>query len=272
MVIGPRIGKYDSNGKPKTIPAHHIPMAIIGTFILAFGWFGFNPGSTLGATGSGNLRIGIVAVNTMLASAGGALSAILYMKAKTDKFDAGMSVNGFLGGLVAITAPCAFVSAWAAVVIGLIAGVLVVASCFFWERVGIDDPVGAISVHGVGGIFGLLCVGIFADGKYGGGWNGVGAAEYLGKAGQGVTGVLYGDSKQLVAQIIGSIVCIAWSFGSALVFFKIQNAIKPIRPSREDELAGLDIPEMGALAYPYFSNNESDIDLAAASEPTPIGA
>ena len=272
MVLGPRIGKYDKSGKPNTIPGHHIPMAIIGTFILAFGWFGFNPGSTLGAVGSGNLRISVIAVNTMLASAGGALSAILYMKAKTDKFDAGMSVNGFLGGLVAITAPCAFVSSWAAVVIGLIAGVLVVVSCFFWEKIGIDDPVGAISVHGVGGIFGLLCVGIFSDGKYGAGWNGVGATDYLGKPGLGVTGILYGDSKQLIAQIVGAIVCIAWSFGSGYIFFKIQNAIRPIRPSAADELAGLDIPEMGALAYPYFSKDEGDIDLAADNEPTPIGA
>ncbi len=252
LVLGPRTGKYGKDGKPRVLKAHHIPMAVIGTFILAFGWFGFNPGSTLGAVGAGNLRISIIAVNTMLASAGGAMAAILFIKARTGKYDPGMSINGFLGGLVAITAPCAFVNALNAVIIGVIAGILVPLACEFFEKRGIDDPVGAISVHGVGGIFGLLSVGIFSDGVYGAGWNGVGATEYLGKAGLGVTGILHGDSKQLVAQVIGAVVCMVWSFGSAYIFFKIQNAIRPIRPSVEDELAGLDLPEMGALAYGEF--------------------
>lgn len=256
IVLGPRIGKFDANGKPKVIPGHHIPMAIIGTFILAFGWFGFNPGSTLGAVGGGNIRIGVIATNTMLASAGGAFSAIMYMRLKTGKFDPGMSVNGMLAGLVAITAPCAFVQGWSSVVIGLIAGVLVIWSCSFWESRGIDDPVGAISVHGVCGIFGLLSVGIFSDGTFGAGWNGVGADKYLGEAGKGVTGILYGDSSQLIAQIVAAIVCMVWSFGSAFIFFKVQGKFMKLRPTAEEEIAGLDLPEMGTLAYPAFTLGE----------------
>ena len=244
-VLGPRIGKYDSNGKPRAMPGHNIPMAIIGTFILAFGWFGFNPGSTFGASGAGNLRIGIIAANTMLASAGGAIGAMCFWsrKSKGGYPDPSMIANGFLAGLVAITAPCAFTSSGWSVVIGLLAGVLVCVSIEFWEKKGIDDPVGAISVHGVCGVFGLLCVGIFSDGTYGGGWNGVDAA--LG----GVKGLLYGDFGQLMAQIIDSVVVIAWAYGMSLIFFKVQNNISPIRSSREDEIAGLDVPEMGVVAY-----------------------
>ena len=161
MVIGPRLGKF-KNGKPVAIPGHHLPMAIVGTFILAFGWFGFNAGSTMAGT---DLRISVIAVNTMLASAGGALSAMVYMMLRFGKPDPSMMANGFLAGMVAITAPCAFTNAIWSVVIGLIAGVLVCVSVFFVEgRLKIDDPVGAISVHGVNGAFGCLAVGIFSDG------------------------------------------------------------------------------------------------------------
>ncbi len=252
LVLGPRLGKYTREGKPVAMPGHHIPMALIGTFILAFGWFGFNPGSTLGSTGAGNLRIGVIAVNTMLASAGGALSALLYMKWRFGKYDPSMAANGLLAGLVAITAPCGFVTAWSSVLIGLIAGVLVCVSVFFWERLGIDDPVGAVSVHGVNGLWGLISLGLFADGTYGAAWNGVGATEYLGKAGQGVTGLLYGDSSQLLAQLISAGVCIVWAFGSSYTFFRIQKLLMPIRSTVEDELEGLDLPEMGVAAYPEF--------------------
>ncbi len=243
IVVGPRIGKYDKDGKPNAIPGHHLPMALIGTFILAFGWFGFNPGSTLAMSGGGALRAGVVAVNTMLASAGGAFAALFYMKRKFGKYDPSMAANGFLAGLVAITAPCAFVTAWSSVVIGVIAGFLVCVSVFFWEKRGIDDPVGAVSVHGVCGLFGVLAVGIFADGTYGDPWNGVAGP---------VKGILYGDAKQFVAQLISAVVCIAWAFTTAYVFFKVQSKFMRLRPTAEEEIAGLDLPEMGALAYPDF--------------------
>lgn len=255
LALGPRLGKYNKDGSANALPGHHIPMAIIGTFILAFGWFGFNAGSMLGAAG-GNLRIGVVATNTMLASAGGAMAACLLMKIKFGKYDPSMCANGFLAGLVAITAPCAFVNASSSVLIGALAGVLVVASIFFWEKRRVDDPVGAISVHGVCGIFGMLCVGLFADGSYGAGWNGVGASEYLGVAGKGVTGLFYGDGTQLLAQVIACTVCVVWAFGLGALFFGIQKKFMPIRPTAEEELEGLDVPEMGVEAYPAFQQLE----------------
>src|SRR5205823_3295692 len=141
------------DGKPVAIPGHHIPMAVIGCFILAFGWFGFNPGSTLAGT---DLRISFVVVNTMLASVAGAFASMIFLMAKGMKPDPSMMVNGMLAGLVAITAPCAFVSPWAAVAIGAIAGVIVVVSVWFFDNHGVDDPVGAVSVHGVNGLWGVL--------------------------------------------------------------------------------------------------------------------
>lgn len=243
IVLGPRIGRFTKDRKPIPMPGHNIPMALAGTFILAFGWFGFNAGSTLGAAGGGGLRIAVVAANTMLASATGALAATLLVYKKFGKFDPSMSANGMLAGLVAVTAPCAFVSAWAALVIGLIAGIVVVYSIFFIESKGIDDPVGAVSVHGVGGLLGTLMVGIFADGTYGAGWNGVDGT---------VKGLLYGDVGQLWAQLIGMAVCVVWAFGTGWLFFKVQSKFMKLRPSEEDELQGLDVPEMGVEAYPDF--------------------
>src|SRR5262249_36335142 len=154
--------------KARALAAHSIPMAMLGTFILLFGWFGFNAASTFAAT---DLRFTVVAVNTAIAAAFGAVMAMFWAMWRMGKPDPGMMANGMLAGLVAITAPCAFVQPWASAVIGIIAAVLVCESILFWERRHIDDPVGAISVHGVGGIFGVLCVGIFADGRYGAGWN-----------------------------------------------------------------------------------------------------
>jgi Amt family ammonium transporter len=265
-VIGPRIGKFTKEGKPVAIPGHHIPMAIVGTFILAFGWFGFNPGSTL----SGNdLRIAVVAVNTMLASAAGAFSAMLYVWLRYGKPDPSMLANGMLAGLVAITAPCAFVNSVSAVIIGLIAGVLVVWSVFFVERkMKIDDPVGAISVHGTCGAWGVLSLGLFADGVYGDGWNGVPGT---------VRGLFYGDAKQFLAEVIGTVTCIVFVFTAFYVFFKVCNALFGIRVSAEDEIAGLDLPEMGALAYPEFQIASSSLvsdyaaDAVKAKEPGLVG-
>ncbi len=196
-LVGPRYGKYNKDGSVNALPAHSIPMAIVGTFILAFGWYGFNPGSTLAAT---DLRISVVAVNTMLASATGALAATLWMwLVRTKNPDPTMMCNGLLAGLVAITAPCAFVSAGGASIIGLITRVLVVESVFFFDKLQVDDPVGAISVHGVNGAWGCLSVGLFADGIYGDGWNGVAGT---------VTALFYGGGwSQLWAEIIGVTVC-----------------------------------------------------------------
>jgi len=165
IVIGPRIGKYGPNGEVNTIPGHNIPMAILGTFILAFGWFGFNPGSTLAGQ---DYRIGIVAVNTMMAGTAGTLAVLLLMYVKGQKPDPGMLCNGLLAGLVAITAPCAFVNSICAVIIGAVAGLLVYATYNFLDRkLKIDDPVGAFAVHGANGAWGVLSLGLFADGSYG---------------------------------------------------------------------------------------------------------
>lgn len=239
MVIGPRIGKYGKDGSVNTIPAHNIPMAIIGTFILAFGWFGFNPGSTLAG---GDLRISVIAVNTMLASASGAFIAAMYMKAKTKKWDPGMMANGMLAGLVAITAPCAFVNSLSAVIIGAIAGLLVIWVAFFVEKtLKIDDPVGAFAVHGANGFWGVISLGLFADGTYGDGWNGVPGT---------VKGLFYGDWKQFIAELIGAVTCFVFVFVVMYLFFKIcAKTSIGLRSDAADEIAGLDIPEMGVHGY-----------------------
>ena len=256
IVIGPRIGKYGPDGKPEPIPGHNIPLAISGTFILAFGWFGFNPGSTLSGT---DLRISAVVVNTMLASVTGAIATMFYLMVTGKKPDPSMMLNGMLAGLVAITAPCAFVDTWAACVIGAIAGVLVVLSVNFFDSIGVDDPVGAISVHGVNGLWGVISVGIFATGKYGAGWNGVvrelrSSRTTDGVITDGVRGILYGDASQLWAQLLNAATVAVFGFVMAWVWFKISNLITPIRVSREVEIEGLDIPEMGAHGYTGLSS------------------
>jgi ammonium transporter, Amt family len=248
FILGPRIGKYGPDGKPRAFPAHNLAFVVIGTFILLFGWMGFNPGSTLGAS---DLRISVVAVNTNLAAVAGAASAMFLWYYLFGKPDITMACNGMLAGLVAITAPCAFVSPNSAVIIGLLAGILVDLGVLFNERVlKVDDPCGAISVHGYCGWLGAVCVGIFADGTYGAGWNGVGATSYLGKAGQGVTGLLYGDYSQFLTQIGGATLCAVYAFGFTYVVFSLVNAMRSMRVSKEVELEGLDVPEFGLPAYP----------------------
>ncbi len=239
-LIGPRYGKYDKNGKvAHPIVPHSIPMVMLGTFILAFGWFGFNPGSSLAGT---DLRIAVVAVNTMLASATGALAATVWMWwVRTKKPDPSMMCNGMLAGLVAITCPCAFVSAGGACIIGLVSGILVVESVFFFDKRGIDDPVGAISVHGVNGAWGCLSLGLFADGTYGDGWNAVSGT---------VRGLFYrGGLGQFWAELIGVTTCFVTLATLSIVVFYIAEKLVGNRVAREHELEGLDVPEMGVPGY-----------------------
>jgi Amt family ammonium transporter len=268
IVLGPRIGKFNADGSANTIPGHHIPMAMLGTFILLFGWFGFNAASTFAAT---DVQFAYAALNTGIAAAFGAIAAMVIMTQKTGKPDPGMMVNGMLAGLVAITAPCAFVAPWAAAVIGVLAAALIIFSVGFFEKRGIDDPVGAISVHGVGGLFGVLCVGIFANGSYGAGWNLTTKGD--GAEASGVTGILYDTSlglKQLIAQAIGVVVICTVIFGIAFAFFKIQDKLTKggIRSSEADEIEGLDMPEMGAHAYPEFHLHEGEVGGHGGGSPT----
>jgi ammonium transporter, Amt family len=260
MIIGPRIGKYNRDGRPNALPGHDIVLVLTGCFILAFGWFGFNPGSTLAASGNGALRISSVAVNTMLAGATGSFGAILYMWIRYGKPDASMSGNGLLAGLVAITAPSGFVSTIGAAIIGLIAGVLVCVSVEFVDRVlKVDDPVGAISVHGTNGIWGVISVGLFADGtsNYGGGWNGVSGS---------VRGLFYGDASQLLAQLIGVGTLIGFVFSLSYVANVVIDLVVGQRSDPAEELAGLDIPEMGALGYPEFVLKPEGVGSAMAAD------
>jgi ammonium transporter, Amt family len=246
MIVGPRIGKFNRDGSANAIIGHDISAVLIGCFILAFGWFGFNPGSTLGASAAGCLRIGSVAVNTMLAGCTGTFGALLYMWALKGKPDASMSANGLLAGLVAITAPSGFVNPVCSAIIGAIAGVLVCLSVSFVEnRLKVDDPVGAISVHGACGLWGVLSVGLFADGtsNYGGSWNGVTGS---------VTGLFYGDASQLVAQLVGISTLLGFVFGFSYALNWVLDIFLGHRVSAETEVAGLDLPEMGQLGYPEF--------------------
>ncbi|MDR3552847.1 MAG: ammonium transporter [Clostridia bacterium] len=241
IVIGPRIGKFKKDGTARAFPGHHVPMAIIGTIILFFCWFSFNAGSTLNAS---DFRLAIVATNTMIAGAIGGLVAMFYMWIRYGKPDPSMTANGALAGLVAITAPCAFVNGIFAFIIGAVAGILVCLSVSFVEnKLKIDDPVGAISVHGVNGMWGILSLGLFADGTYGDGYNGVSG---------GVSGLIYGNVGQFAAQLIDIGVLIVFGFGVAFLWFKLLDKIMGLRVSAQVELEGLDLDEMGAYGYPDF--------------------
>jgi len=238
-MLGARLGKYNKDGSPNAIPGHNIPMAVLGTLVLAFGWFGFNSGSTLSGT---DLRFPVVAFNTMIASCGGALTATIWMWfVRGNKPDVSMMCNGLLAGLVAITAPCAFVSPSGALIIGLISGIIVVEVAFFVERkLRIDDPVGAIAVHGANGIWGCLALGLFADGTYGDGLNGVKGT---------VSGLFYGNGGQLVAEIIGVTTNLIFVGITGWILFKILDKTVGNRVKPEVELMGLDVPEMGYEGY-----------------------
>lgn len=241
ILLGPRIGKFSADRKPNAIPGHNIPFVVVGTFILLFGWMGFNPGSTLGAS---DLRIAVIIENTATAAVFGSVAAMAYTAFKYGKPDISMSCNGMLAGCVAITAPCAFVAPFAAAIIGFIAGILVCVSVWFWDNVAhVDDPCGAVSVHGVCGAWGVFSLGLFADGTYGNLWNGVDG---------NVTGLFYGDGSQLVAQVISMVVAFAWAFGVTFVLFGLYKMVSAIRVSPEAEVLGLDMPEFGVAGYAGF--------------------
>jgi Amt family ammonium transporter len=251
IVIGPRLGKFNKDGSPNAFPGHNLGYVVIGTLVLVFGWMGFNPGSTFGAT---DLRIAVVAVNTLLAGCFGTVTAIAWTNAKWGKPDISMACNGMLAGLVAITAPCAFVAPWAASVIGILAGLLVCYGVYFFDHIAhVDDPCGAISVHGLCGALGVLSVGVFADGTYGEGWNGVSG---------NVKGIIYGDGGQLLAQLAHAVLGFVWAFGVTWIIFTVAKRFMAIRVTPEAERQGLDVPEFGALCYPDFVLVSSHTDAA----------
>jgi Amt family ammonium transporter len=222
IVLGPRLGKYTQDGKIKPILGHNMPLAALGVFILWLGWFGFNPGSTTTADTS----IAMIFVNTNLAAAAGAIAALATSWIKFGKSEIGMSLNGALAGLVGITAGCANVTPNSSIIIGLVAGVLVVFSVMFFDKIKVDDPVGAVSVHGVCGAWGTLAAGIFNIG---------------------------GTSAKIIGvQLLGMSACFLWVFPAAFILFKLIDKTVGLRVSPEEELAGLDITEHGGNAYPDF--------------------
>jgi Amt family ammonium transporter len=240
LLLGPRIGKYRPGGLPNPLPAHSVPLYMLGTLLLAVGWFGFNAGSTLSATDPNIARI---AVNTALASAAGAFTAMCVLWVRFQKPDPSFLCNGLLAGLVSITAGCAYVAPWAAVLIGGLAGLLVVWSVLFLERsLRVDDPVGAISIHGTCGAWGVIALGLFADGTY------APHANFNGVPGN-VTGLFYGNPSQLAAELVGLAVNVAWVFPVAYGFFWAVGRLVGNRVSAQSELLGLDVPELGALGY-----------------------
>jgi Amt family ammonium transporter len=237
-MVGPRLGKFKPDGTPNAIPGHNLTFAALGTFILFFGWFGFNPGSTLAAT---DLRISVIAVNTFLAGAAASVAGVYYSLLKNGLIDLPLTLNAGLAGLVGITAGCAYVPSWAAVIIGIVAALVMIWALGFVERtLKVDDVVGAVSVHGFGGLWGLLAVGIFADGTYG-----------------GVSGLIVGETGQIVAQLIDIVTVVAWSLGMGFLIFWVLKKTMGIRASRTEEIKGLDITEHGMEAYPSAEQAEA---------------
>ena len=222
IVLGPRIGKYTKDGKVRPILGHNLPLAALGVFILWLGWFGFNPGSTTAASKD----IAMIFVNTNLAAAAGAVLAMFTSWMRIGKPDVGMSLNGALAGLVAITAGCANVTPLSAVIIGAIAGIIVVFAVFFFDKIKVDDPVGAVSVHGVNGAWGTLAAGLFNIG--------------------GTSGKIIG------VQLLGIGACFVWTFATAFILFKVIDKTVGLRVTPDEEREGLDYTEHGGNAYPDF--------------------
>jgi len=228
IVVGARLGKYDKSGKPRAIPGHNLAMGALGVFILFLGWFGFNGGSTTTADGS----VARIIVNTFLAGCCGGMLAMLVSWAKFSKPDIGMTLNGVLAGLVGITAPCASVTPLGAILIGALAGVIVVYSVVFFDKIKVDDPVGAISVHGVCGAWGTIAAALFHENLF--------------------LGLEYDLWGTLQIQLLGVFVAFAWTFTTAFILFKIIAATVGLRVSAEEEVEGLDLGEHGNSCYPDF--------------------
>ena len=227
MVLGPRIGKYSMEGTTNTIPGHNLPLASVGAFILWFGWFGFNPGSSLGAVGNWEL-IGAVVVNTFLASAAGGIATMFYTYFSYGKIDITMVINGILAGLVSITAGCNVVGPMAAILIGFIAGILVDVAVLFFDKMKVDDPVGAIAVHGINGLFGTLAVGFFAT--------------------EG--GLFFGGGTDLlITQLIGVLTIALFSFSITFILMRVLKSLIGIRITSEEEEAGIDSVSFGVKSY-----------------------
>ncbi len=235
LILGPRFGKY-TNGKINPIPGHNLSLATLGTFVLWFGWFGFNPGSTMSAD---PMAISHVVITTNTAAAAAIMSSTILSWIILGKPDLGMTLNGCLAGLVAITAPCAFVNITSSIIIGLISGILVVLAVIGFDKLKIDDPVGALSVHLVNGVFGTLCVGLFAQDKLTGTATG--------------NGLFYGGgTKLLISQLTGVVSVAAYTFIVSLIVWAILKVTMGIRVSLQEEIEGLDIGEHGNAAYPEF--------------------
>ncbi|KIL41883.1 ammonium transporter [Gordoniibacillus kamchatkensis] len=246
MLIGPRIGKYGADGSANIVPPSNLPLASVGAFILWFGWFGFNSGSTLSAT---NGSIGHIAVTTMLAAASGSAACILFTMLRYRKADPPMVINGALAGLVGITAGCAFVSDIAAILIGVVCGIAMVFATEFLDSKRIDDPVGAFAVHGVSGSIGTLAVGLFA------------MPDLTQSVGRGYAGLLYGGGWSLLGvQALGLAVCCLWGFAVTWFGCKAINKLTPLRVSRDEELVGLDV---GIHGVPAYSNEDGFLELGS---------
>ncbi len=249
ILLGPRLGKFTKEGKVSPIPGHSIALATLGVFVLWFGWFGFNPGSTMAADWG---SIGHIALTTNTAAAAGVVAATLFAWIVLGKPDLTMALNGGIAGLVAITAPCAFVSVGSAIIIGLAAGVLVVSSVLFFDRIRVDDPVGAISAHLTCGIWGTLAVGLFAQDQFAPGTTG--------------DGLFFGGGGTLFfAQLVGVVAVGAFIFTASFAGWSLLKATIGIRVSPEEEFEGLDVGEHGIMAYPEFRSPSESIPGGSGS-------
>ena len=260
LIVGPRIGKYLPDGTTRAIVGHSMPLAVAGMFILWFGWYGFNPGSTLGLSGGGAALAAQVAVNTTLAAGAGGAAAVLLSMYHYKVADTGLVVNGILGGLVAVTAGCGFVDPYAALIIGAIGGSIIIYSVRFFDWLHIDDPVGVISVHGACGVWGTLAVGLFATKSLVGGGDDYGL-------------LLGGGIEQLGAQVIGIVAIFGWvTVTAGILFLAIKHTVG-LRVSEAEELAGIDVTEHGIGAYPEFPTviPGAAVETSASTSQPPSG-